>query len=149
VFLSPLAVSQCFVSKGNPLSGSGYNAFGVAANSGTFYGCMLGNAAQSSNIGVAVAQIPTNTWLHIVMVWDTVATPNIRAWYTNGVIASSFSSAVYGPTATGSPLRFGCGASGSGAINGPPANYANCQLDDVRVYSRALTASDIAMLYAR
>ena len=148
-FLSPFAVTECFVAKGNPISGTGYNAFGVGANTGTFYGNMIGSATQASTIGVAVGTVPTNVWYHIVMVWDSTSAPVVRAWYTNGVLATTFSSQVYVVTAAGSPLRLGCGASVSGAINGPPANFANCQLDDVRAWSRALSAAEIAMLYGR
>ena len=139
--------SYGLVCKGNPISGSGFNSLGGYATSSTFYGTVLGSASQYNALSIVIGAVPVNTWFFVTYVWDAVA--QVRSMYTNGVVATSFSSSVYTPTPAGLPWRFGCGSTGTGPAIGTPANFATCIMNDVRVYNRALNAGEVATLYTR
>jgi hypothetical protein len=77
------------------------------------------------------ARLPVNTWTHLAVTYDGAR----MRFYVNGVEVSNQSRS--GPIATSaSLLRIG-GAPGLGA------EFFAGFIDDVRIYSRALTASDI------
>jgi prepilin-type N-terminal cleavage/methylation domain-containing protein len=80
---------------------------------------------------VAVTTMTAGTWYHFVFVKDG----SNHIIYKNGVSVGTASSAAY-YTATG--LKFG----------GAGTNYANTRnVDDVRIYSKALSSTEIAALY--
>ena len=80
---------------------------------------------------VAVTTITAGTWYHFVFVKDG----SNHIIYKNGVSVGTASSATY-YTATG--LKFG----------GVGTNYANTRnVDDVRIYSKALSSTEISQIY--
>jgi hypothetical protein len=87
----------------------------------------LGNAEQDA---VGPATLPLNTWTHLAATYDGSA---LRL-YVNGSLATTFlvSGAL---AATTDPLRIG-----GNSIWG---EYFSGLIDDVRVYSRALSANEI------
>jgi prepilin-type N-terminal cleavage/methylation domain-containing protein len=86
------------------------------------------NAATFSNLSVGI-------WYFLAMTWDS---SNIRS-YINGALsntaAQTHSSSPYGPLTIGNGY-----AGGSNALTG--------YIDDVRIYNRALSAAQIAAMYA-
>jgi hypothetical protein len=80
-------------------------------------------------------------WHHFVFVFDH--TNNARNLYVDGSVSGSTdtSGLAIGYTGDGSNTFIGRHGASS-------ANFFNGSIDDVRVYNRALTASDVAQLYA-
>jgi hypothetical protein len=83
----------------------------------------------------------TSTWTHAVLVVNR--STNKAYWYKNGVAVGSQTdiSAVTSMTNT-QILDIGAGNQGLGADN------LGGRLDDVRIYNRALSAQEVALLYA-
>jgi hypothetical protein len=77
--------------------------------------------------------ITLNTWYHIVRVWDGMTC----SIYINNVL--------HGSMATSGNLRAG---SAPVEIGGSNSQYFQGKLDDIRIYNRALTSSEIAALYS-
>ncbi len=77
--------------------------------------------------------IPIDQWVHVVGTYDGL---NIDL-YENGVLTG---------TATTTP-QTGSGAAVTIGSTAGGGNYFNGQIDDVRIYSRALSASDVMQLY--
>lgn len=83
--------------------------------------------------------ISTNTWYHIVGVFDT-STAMISV---NGKIETySFSNT---PNNTAQPFAIGCSYQGAGNT---ATSFMNGYIDEAAVFSRALTATEIRKLYA-
>ncbi|NCO04629.1 MAG: LamG domain-containing protein, partial [Candidatus Magasanikbacteria bacterium] len=80
-----------------------------------------------------------NTWVHIAFVLDTVNNKLIQ--YVNGVLVDNIST-IYDP----SPLNTSEFRAGRGSFSDSYAPEFNGQIDDMRVYSRALTADEAASL---
>lgn len=76
---------------------------------------------------------PQNTWTHLVYVETSTGV----SLYVNGVLASSLAN-----TAGLNAVTLGFGLSAA------TTDYLDASLDDVRVYSQALTAQQIANIYA-
>ena len=76
------------------------------------------------------SQLAVNTWTHLAMTWDT----GTLRLYVNGTQVSSRSAASSLTTGTG-PLRFG----GDSFAN----EWFAGQIDELRLYHRALSASEI------
>ena len=79
-----------------------------------------------------------NTWYHVV----AVQVPGTVTYYINGVSIGSVSNASGYQSSSGKTLFIGGGVTGSFA----GTNFLG-RLDDVRVYNRALTATDTRQLY--
>ncbi len=112
---------------------SGSNKFSLA----------LENAALGSNLVVQTASnaVPNNTWSHIVGVYDGVDTAKI---YLNGALVNTTTIAGYGAlNSSGKNFEIG-NSHGSNKCNG---SVFDGSIDDVRVYNRALTATEVASLY--
>ena len=84
----------------------------------------------------AAYTVPANTWVHLAGVGDGT---NIRI-YTNGVLAAS------GAGTTSGSSTFGFNIGGGGIFD-PSANFFNGQIDEVAVYHRALSLTEIQSLY--
>lgn len=86
------------------------------------------------------ATISTGTWYHLAGVWDQNA--GVLSLYVNGALLGTKAAAGKTPDITGgNPFNIGAANNGSGG------NYAAATIDDVRVYNRALSATDIETLY--
>ncbi len=112
--------------------------FGIMVGTSTNYGTInriwaynWDNTAKAADTTYAV-----NEWQHIVVVHDLT---NLKI-YRNGVLASSTLSITTGVN-TGTYLV------GSG-YNDVPVHYSNANIDDVRIYNRALSSDEVNRLYA-
>jgi hypothetical protein len=101
---------------------------------GAVVGGMFNVAAVTTKTTAALLSL--NTWYHIVFVYDDA---NMLI-YINGVAQGSPVAA----TATTSSLDSILGANDPAA----PANFINARMDDVRIYSSALSAAEILALTA-
>ncbi len=91
----------------------------------------------------ADGSITFNTWQHVVMTWDGGTTASNVRFYINGVEPSYTNTADGGtPRDNDSTNPFLIGALG---VAGPVA--FDGLIDDVRIYNRALSASEIMKLY--
>jgi len=80
--------------------------------------------------------IPLNTWLHYVGTWG----PNGMRLYRDGVLIASNSAVVTLLSAVDSPLRIGLETTGA-------VNPWEGGIDDVRIWRRTLSDSEVAQLY--
>jgi hypothetical protein len=85
-----------------------------------------------------IPTISINTWYHYTVTRDS---GNITRVYLNGIQSSSGGKSIAGTFTSNAIGRYGDGA-------GPNAPYQwQGELDDVRVYNRALSADEIKRLY--
>jgi hypothetical protein len=133
-----------FISKGDNSSGGHGWAFMEDTSNGRFKFTVMGFTGTDLIVPSANNSIALNTWAHLTVTWDgTSATSGVHL-YLNGTEVSQVS-----PTAGGAgpqsdaaiPIQLGA-ATGGGA-NG----FYNGVLDDVRVYSRPLSATEVSQLY--
>ncbi len=111
-----------------------------------FYGVLIDGSASGvelytnygnvSPAGIAQTSINNGQWHHIVGVWSGNTT---MTTYLDGVNRGS---------STGVPLSIGSNESAIGANKTSNRFYFNGSIDDVRIYNRALSATEIATLYA-
>lgn len=96
------------------------------------------------NTVTGATSLLANQWYHLVHTWD--ATNGLRV-YVNGVLDGSAAQGTFSASggsnyvAIGSPLPGGAGCS-----NDAGAGF-NGAIDDVRMYSRALSSSEVSQLY--
>lgn len=90
----------------------------------------LGDCDASANV------IPDNTWIHVVFYWDGTTC----GWYVNGSVSGSTD------TSTGNTLS---NNDGTGSYIGLIPGFSNWKgnIDDVRLYNRALSLQEIKILY--
>jgi len=104
---------------------SGVWAFQIASSSTALASLQTGN-------------VPLNTWTHVAGVYDPSGTPSMKL-YTNGVLATTLTAGV--PAVqynSGMNVSIGARADGTTRWNG--------RIDEVRVYARALSATEITAL---
>ncbi len=82
--------------------------------------------------------VDINKWQHWALVYDSSA--QTVKWYKNGVLDKTWSGINIGDTTNSLPLDIGLSQDWSGYYNG--------KLDDLRMYNRALSATEIAALAA-
>jgi hypothetical protein len=129
-----------YVANSHTDSGSNNLGFELMWARGNFGACVpqgldfiIGNGSTCSAAGSAVS-VPSNKWFHVVGTYDG---STIKIYY-NGALAGSTS---FTGTIAASTLPFAMGY-------GPYGNdYLNGKLDDVRIYSRALSAAEVQQLY--
>ena len=80
--------------------------------------------------------IPLNQWSHVVGSWDGVT----RKIYLNGILDGSVADATTTAYENATPLRIGLRSDG---LN----SKFNGSIDDARIYNRALTPSEIQVIY--
>ena len=130
VNLSSVSTALLTVAQG-PSNGS-YIYLTMQSVLGGFAFC-VNNSASKVSFGSTMPSI--NTWYHIVGTYNS--STGFTKIYQNGVGGgSNTSTANYG----GDRFIVGAGASGPGA-------FTNGNIDDVRIYNKELTASDVTALY--
>ena len=134
------------ISKGARLSEAFVLYMNDTSGSGKFTGRFWNNGATGGELITSTTVAAANTWYHVVV---TVQEPlggqtSESHLYINGALQ------VTGPNnnyttmwSTNSPVTIGCRMDTSGTITYPFSGT----LDDVRVYNRALSASDVTELY--
>jgi hypothetical protein len=96
------------------------------------------NAANTAYDGTGAFTLSTNVWYHIACVFQGGVE---LTGYVNGILDATVSSPISSLTSTSSASRIGLLSSSTRGIN--------AQLDDVRLYSRALTLPEIRLLASR
>ena len=122
-------------------SGNGNYLIGIdntASCTGLGWRVKFDTSGGVSNFVCYVATINTGTWYHLTGVWDSTA-KNLMI-YLNGALVATQNIPSNVPTSnSGVSLALG--------TNVPLAQYFNGTIDDVRVYNRALSPSDVLTLY--
>jgi hypothetical protein len=96
------------------------------------------SAANSNYDGTGAFTLSANVWYHLACVFRGGVE---LTGYVNGILDANVSSPISSLTATSSSVRMGLLSSSTRGING--------QLDDIRIYSRALTPAEIRLLASR
>lgn len=135
-----------FVSKTYDNAGRGYN-FVVDTNAGGTSNDVFAHIADTTDLAVQSSETPTrlddNNWHQYVMVVDRTA-QFLYFYVDNTIIGSPVSTASLGSLSSTASLVFAARGAGGGGIG----NWLDGSVDDVRIYNRILTASDVAELYA-
>ncbi len=100
-----------------------------------------GSDGTADGMSSTAGALPDQTWVHVAGVYDPAAPAPQKKLYINGMLNASkvnTRSLVYDTTATGD-LYLGQNSRGA---------YFNGWVDDVRIYNRALSASEVAALAA-
>jgi len=95
-------------------------------------------STQSNYDGTGAFTLSTNTWFHICF---TFLGGVALTGYVNGIQDATVSSPISTLAASSGPVLIGNSVFGTRTLNG--------QLDDIRLYSRALTLSEIRLLASR
>jgi Concanavalin A-like lectin/glucanases superfamily len=112
----------------------------LAANIGDGSGTSSGNR----NSGVSSARLSTNRWTHVTVVFNTV---NNFQMYFNGVADNAVA---YSGTATSIaylPTTTTTAKGRVGGYSGVTTTYYNGKLDKVKIWSRALTSTEVSTEY--
>ncbi|HZE95614.1 MAG TPA: LamG domain-containing protein [Planctomycetota bacterium] len=97
--------------------------------------CTMFNGTTAGGVSTAPRAIPLNTWTHVAGVYSMAASTVTN--YVNAVADPSVATGVLPPTAGASPLQIG---------DDYGANAFNGNIDEVRIYNRALTVNEVAVL---
>ena len=91
------------------------------------------------------SQDPINAWFHLIVSTDT----NGTRMYVNGVQVASNNNYITNTNVAGKDLSIGVATSPSGSVPYTDVNvgYFDGSIDDVRIYNRALSESEIQELY--
>lgn len=96
------------------------------------------------------ATLPTSGWTHVVYTYSGAANPNEAVCYVNGAVITLTSRTKDAGFVAGSGFR----DTGEPLFVGSNNNVTTAQfpfkgnLDDVRIYTRALTAAEVAAIYS-
>ncbi len=125
----------------NSASGASTNGLRLYINSASTSDAKLiletGNGTLSATANTAVSTVPLGTWAHITVVVDkTLGTAKL---YVNGVAATS-TGTIRTDFANSTALQLGRMSDNT--------NFLQGQLDEVQIYSRKLSATDVAALAA-
>jgi hypothetical protein len=110
------------------------NGYNLAISYGIIRFCVYADTTEKCTGGGGYP-LSSPTWTYFTAVFDG---SNISV-YANGAIIQSINAAA--PTASTGPLAFGIAQRG-----GDYSNFTG-SIDDIRIYSRALSMSEIASLY--
>lgn len=131
------------ICKGN-LNREAYALYMSGGNFTTIFHNAAGSGSEAVN---STNTLVANTWYNVTAtVWVPRQSGSLAEAlvYVNGALVSGTNSNTYTTVyATNLPVTIGCRANASGAITSPFEGT----IDQVRVYSRALSASDVLQLY--
>ncbi len=114
----------------------GTGGFGMLiGNQGEVY-CRTDNGTTYQDSYTAISKVPASTWTHLAVVRNGTS---CRV-YVNATDSTS--------TAASHTLSGNTNAVHVGARSGAPQDYFPGWIDDVRIYNRALTASEISTMYS-
>lgn len=123
---------QTFIGKG----AAGGNYYFEINGSGPNFDCGFGNA--SDLVDATGYIVKPEQWQHVVCTFNDAG--DTIALYVNGVLVDSSNSITGTPTANNDSLTIG-------AADAFPNQIVDASVDEVRIYSRALSASEVAKLY--
>ena len=115
----------------------------VGYYNGGFFGIIIDSG---NNVGSATGPttVSTSSWNNVVFTWDGTTTANACKIYLNGALDVEFTS-TSSASSIGAYTPFGIGQTGASVGT---ASYAEGLVDQVRIFPSALTADQVAMLYA-
>ena len=116
------------MAKGNVNRDEQHN-YGLEVNNANRAICIIGNGT-TRNIVTSAATVPSGVFTHIACTWNGTA----LAVYINGVLDSSFSRRSLLPPTHRHSL------SDSSEVS----DFANATIDEVKIYKRALSVTEIA-----
>ncbi len=120
----------------NDTGGNHLYTFELYNNSGAYFITFVPGGGGNENTSAAVS-ISTGTWYHMAVSYD--AQSNDVIFYLNGAVVGTADDSVVGGYAGGTgTLYFGADA-GTGS-------YLDGQMDEVRIYDRALSSDEMAAL---
>jgi hypothetical protein len=90
-----------------------------------------------SSFTVSTTLVPLSVWTHI----GSVSTAAETTYYLNGTSAGTSATTVASPNAH--PFKIG------GVAGSPETQFLSANVDDIRIYSRALSASEMRLLASR
>ena len=125
---------------GEYYSASGYTRHFFTISSNGFYTLDEYPPSGSGGGVYGTTIIPENTWTHIVAVVDG----GTESFYFNGNADGSGSSETY---ASEAPNKAGIGGRALDSQPGGWYGYFNGSISDIRIYNRALSATEVKMLY--
>ena len=133
------ATTQNIVNKGYYENGSNEKGYDFRVGSNGKLVLQLSNDNNGSQADTGSSSLNLNTWYHVAGVFNG----STVSFYINGVLDSSQSSGSMTTLAQASTtaLMMSGSSDGTGKIHG--------QLDEVRVYTRALTGTQISALYTQ
>ena len=101
-----------------------------------------GGACSAATLYIAGgADLSDNNWHHIVGVWG----PSGKYLYVDGALVANNTDGIQ--SSTGSMPYLTIGEGDPGCSNSPARQYFNGSIDDVRVYNRSLSSTEINKLY--
>lgn len=124
------------ISKRTNGTGIGYEFINNSAAGGGQFGVNLTTSAGAAGPPFGTTTIANNTWHHLAMVVDA-ATTSCKI-YVDGVLQQTKTSANIGTSTTSNTEKL---------LFGTLSNYAsfmNAQLDDIRFWNKAMTATEVA-----
>jgi prepilin-type N-terminal cleavage/methylation domain-containing protein len=123
-------------------SSGGYILIDEGGGGGTGSWRAVFNPSAGTEVDATTGQsIAQNQWSNVVMTWSgTPGSTYSVSLYINGVLQQTQTTGAITPSANIGPFAFG---SAGQAAN----NYYTGTVDDVRVYSRALSAAEITAMY--
>jgi len=136
---APVA-TQTVIALTNPVSNSGLLAsIGFDRSSHLEVGMRKYGGGFLVAVPVISITAPT-AWHHFVYTFDGTTTTHTHSLYVDGTLQAS-TTTTWGQSATPNNLEFGRSPSGPSG-----SEYYNGALDDVRIYTRALTAAEVSSL---
>lgn len=117
------------------------NEYMLLRSSGDSMRFYVSDGTSSNNINIARIDLATGNWIHVIGTISRI-TGEMKA-YLNGEIYNQIAVTIDEINSTTKNLRIGQGHSSSGGT------WFGGLIDDVRIYSRALTAFEVQTLYAQ
>jgi hypothetical protein len=111
-----------------------------APGDGSFWGGLVDTSGISHNLNSTNGLITTNSFQHLAMTYDKAS--GVAALYRNGVAVAVTNLGVFTPQTS---FDFFLGNRPSGVFTG---NFFQGKMDEVSVYNRALSSSEIQVIYS-
>lgn len=139
------------ISKWSPANAGTDNAWGIRATNGDgtelYFFIANGDDAGNNYFTTSDADLAPGTWSHLAFVFDGSASNNggrLRVYKNGALMNGAFTGTIPATlNDTAEPVRIGHPLIGNPAF----ADYYDGLVDDVRIYSSALSADDIQSLY--
>jgi hypothetical protein len=131
-----------FVSKWNENTGDKSYLFGERDDGDVLHFTMAGGNGSSDSDIVGIIGIPAGTWTHVAVTYDATGPTATLQMYVNGVLSASNIPSYKHIPASAADLLIGAVEAGGGTNQ-----YLPGEIDEVSVYNRALSATEIQSIY--
>jgi hypothetical protein len=143
-WIKPTSISGYQAILGSFTGSIPYYFFGM----GAFYGSpnalniQFRNNSAVMNVSAVAPSIETGKWSHVTVVWDG-SQPRLTFYVDGAQISTTTTSLLTSMDPLAAPRLLGIGGDGGGAAT----SVFPGSIDDVRIYTRALTSAEVAQLY--